>query len=172
MADPAVQVRKLLPAEAEAFRSIRLEALQESPDAFGASLEGALAEPLAFFVQGLERNDVFGAFQAGALVGMAGFYALDGPKTRHKGILWGMYVKPNARGSGVAAALVDRIVAQAAGRVELIELTVVTANARAVHFYRKMGFSSYGVEKRALKHYGVYFDEELMVRFLDPTLSD
>jgi ribosomal protein S18 acetylase RimI-like enzyme len=173
MAEPVVQVRKLRPDEAETFRLIRLEGLQQSPDAFGSTLEREAAEPLGFFADRLARNAVFGAFQGEALVGVAGFYSLDGPKTRHKGTLWGMYVKPAARGHGVAEALTERVMAQARReRVEVLQLTVVSANERALRFYRRMGFSAYGVEPRALKHRGAYFDEVLMVRFLEEAPAD
>ncbi|HEY0793118.1 MAG TPA: hypothetical protein VGD78_18780 [Chthoniobacterales bacterium] len=57
---------------------------------------------------------------------------------------WGMYLTPTTRGGGAAAARVERVIAQASGRVELIELTVVTAKARAVHFCRKKGLLSMG----------------------------
>jgi ribosomal protein S18 acetylase RimI-like enzyme len=167
MAEPLVQVRKLRPDEAEAFRFIRLGALQQHPDAFGSTLEREAAEPLSVFADRLARNHVFGAFQGDALVGVVGFYALDGPKTRHKGILWGMYVKPAARGQGLAEALVECTIAQArCERVEVLELTVVSVNERALRFYRRMGFSAYGIEPRALKHHGTYFDEVLMILFL------
>jgi ribosomal protein S18 acetylase RimI-like enzyme len=173
MAEPVVQVRPLRPEEAEAFRSIRLEALQRHPEAFGSTLEREAAQPLGFFAERLARNAVFGAFQGEALVGVVGFYALDGPKTRHKGVLWGMYVKPAARGRGVAEALTARVIAQAhRERVEALQLTVVSPNERALRFYRRMGFSTYGVEPRALKHYGAYFDEVLMVRFLGEAPAD
>jgi ribosomal protein S18 acetylase RimI-like enzyme len=173
MAEPVVQVRQLRTDEAEAFRLIRLEALQQNPDAFGSTLEREAAEPLRFFADRLARNGVFGAFQGDALVGVVGFYGLDGPKTRHKGVLWGMYVKPAARGRGLAEALTERVIAQARReRVEVLQLTVVSVNERALRFYRRMGFSAYGVEPRALKHHGAYFDEVLMVRFLGDSPLD
>ena len=72
------------------MRTIRLEALQQHLEAFGSTLEREAAEPLGFFAERLARNAVFGAFQGEALVGVAGFYAQEGPNTRHKGVLWGM----------------------------------------------------------------------------------
>ena len=52
------------------------------------------------------------------LVGMAGLHVPDTAKLRHKGVLGGMYVRPEVRGAGLAAALVACVVEQARGVVE------------------------------------------------------
>ncbi len=161
------EVRRLTPDDAEAFRAIRLESLKNHPEAFGASYEFEEGLALSSFAARLRKDAIFGAFQDGELMGTAGFAALKSPKARHKGILWGMYVREPARGSGLAQALVERVVAHAHSQVELVQLTVVTANERALKFYEDQGFECYGTEKKALKIGPDYFDEALLVRFLD-----
>jgi ribosomal protein S18 acetylase RimI-like enzyme len=143
-----------------------LEALRNAPEAFGSTFEKESTEPPQYFVDRLERNVVFGGLFGDSLVGVVGFYRLEGPKMSHKGVLWGMYVKPEARGSGLAAALVENLIEHASKEVEQVQLTVVANNARARRFYRRMGFVEYGLEKESLKEKDSYFDEVLMVRFL------
>jgi ribosomal protein S18 acetylase RimI-like enzyme len=75
-------------------------------------------------------------------------------------------LKPEARGSGLAAALVENLLEHASKEVEQVQLTVVATNARARRFYQRMGFVEYGLEKESLKEKDAYFDEVLMVRFL------
>ena len=87
----------------------------------------------------------------------------------HKGFLWGMYLKPEARGSGLAAILVERLLEYASQEVEQVQLTVVASNPRAIRFYERTGFVAYGLEKEALKDKDAYFDEILMVKFLRKT---
>ena len=54
----------------------------------------------------------------------------------------------------------------------MVQLTVVSENESARRLYRAMGFVEYGYEKRALnKHHGRYYDEVLMVNFLDQSTS-
>ena len=84
----------------------------------------------------------------------------------HKGTLWGMYVRPQARGGGVGARLVEAVIDHARAHVELIELTVVSENAAARRLYRRCGFEEYGLEKRAAKYRGRYHDDVLMARML------
>jgi RimJ/RimL family protein N-acetyltransferase len=55
--------------------------------------------------------------------------------------------------------------------VEMVQLTVVSENEAARRLYEAMGFVEYGYERRALKHDGRYYDEVLMVNFLNEGLS-
>ena len=59
----------------------------------------------------------------------------------------------------------------ARGRVEMVQLAVVNENKAACRLYGVMGFVEYGYEKRALKQDGRYYDEVLMVKFLDEGVS-
>ena len=162
-----LEVRRLREADAEAYRVIRLEALEHYPEAFQATYESAAKLPLGAYVQRLERYALFGGLIDGELAGFVGFHRFTNPKIAHKAILWGMYVKESARGTGIAEAIVQAVLDHAANHVEQILLSVITNNARARHFYGKMGFVAYGLEKRALKIGDSYYDEEFRVRFLD-----
>ena len=87
---------------AEAYRVIRLEALEHYPEAFQATYESAAKLPLEAYVQRLERYALFGGLIDGELAGFVGFHRFTNPKIAHKAILWGMYVKESARGTGIA----------------------------------------------------------------------
>lgn len=157
----AVALRRLGAPDAAAYRALRLEGLATHPEAFGASWEDEAARPLAWFAERLERNAVFGGWAGGgpALDGVAGFLVPEAAKLRHKGVLWGMYVRPPARRAGVAAALLARVLDHARGEVEEVRLSVVATNAAAVRLYREAGFEAYGLERRALQVAGRYYDE-------------
>jgi RimJ/RimL family protein N-acetyltransferase len=47
-----------------------------------------------------------------------------------------------------------------------MNLTVVSDNHPAKRLYESLGFETYGVERRALKYNGQYYDEDLMVLWL------
>ena len=159
-------VRRLSEDDAAAFRRIRLQALKEHPETFQATYESAAELTLDAFKRRLRQYALFGGFVGDELCGFVGFYPLKNPKISHKGIMWGMYVKPEARGTGLADVMVEAVVDFAQGKVEQILLSVITDNERAMRFYEKMGFEPYGRERRALKIDGHYYDEEFRVRFL------
>ena len=147
------EIRRLSASDAVSYRDLRLNGLQAHPEAFGASREEEAAQTLAWFADRLDRNVIFAGGPAGTsdLMGVVGFYALDSAKQRHKGVLWGMFVQPEARGTGLGSSLVARVLEHAMRTVEEVRLTVVATNTAAVRFYERAGFEQYGLERRALK---------------------
>ena len=162
------EIRRLTRADADVvlYRDIRLEALKASPEAFGSTFETEDAQPLNWFSDRLGGSELLGAFCDAKLVAIAGFAIQQGQKMAHKGIIWGMYVRPQARRTGIGRRLVEAIVDLARHRVELIRLSVVRGNEQARCLYASLGFREYGVEKNALKQDGRYYDEVLMAKDL------
>lgn len=160
-------VRRLGHDDAAAFRVVRLEALEAHPEAFGADLQDEAARDVERFAEWVENSAVFGAFGADRIVGISGFFKGGNRKSAHIGKLISMYVRPEARGSGVALQLVEAVLEHAAGQVVQVHLGVAAGNEAAIRLYRKAGFEIYGTEPRALFVNGRYVDEHLMVRFLD-----
>jgi len=160
------EVRRLTESDARAYRDIRLEALEEYPETFQATYESAVDLPLESYAVRMQMYALFGGFIGDSLKGFLGFTPLRNPKIAHKGILWGMYIKPDTRGTGLAEAMIEAALAYARGHVEQVLISVIADNKRARRFYEKMGFEPYGVEPRALKIGGKYYDEEFRVKIL------
>ena len=159
-----IAIRRLTGADAPLFRALRMAALADHPEAFGNAPEDEAAIPIAETARRLDDDPVFAAFRGDDLVGVAGFLAERKVKLRHKGMLWGMYVRPDARGQGVADRLIDAVLDHARGRVETVLLKVAGSNASARRLYERKGFLAFGREPRALKLGERYEDEVLMAR--------
>ena len=110
-------VRRLGPDDAAAFQALRLEGLAAHPCAFAASPDEETGHSPLDLAARLERQPVFGAFVGGELVGIAGFAVPSRAKKRHKGQLWGVYVREAARGRGLGRALVLAAVEHARAHV-------------------------------------------------------
>ena len=134
--------------DARLYREIRLEALKDSPEAFGSTFEVESSQPVSWFADRLGSSTVLGAFRGPELVATAGFAIQQGQKRAHKGLLWGMYVRPPARASGIGRRLIEAIFDVARPHVELIQLTVVRDNARARRLDMSLGFVDYGLETK------------------------
>jgi ribosomal protein S18 acetylase RimI-like enzyme len=166
-----VEIRPIRRDEAPVWRALRLEGLINHPEAFGWSAEEfdalSLSELTASIPAPGGDDILFGVYEDGALGGCAGFFRDTSLKGRHKGTLWGVYLRPALRGRGLGVALVDAVIAHAAARVELLKCVVNPENRGAWALYRSRGFATYGVEPRALRVNGRDQDDELMMLVLD-----
>jgi GNAT superfamily N-acetyltransferase len=169
-----IEVRILTEADAEAFWNIRLRALRDNPESFGASYEEILERGIAGIAHGLRKNDpasvdvTFGAFDGTALVGIANFIREKELKKRHKAVIAGMYVPQELRGKGIGKALLQAAIeyAKTIPQLEKINLSVVLVSKEARLLFVSQGFETYGLERRALKLRDQYFDQELMTLWL------
>jgi ribosomal protein S18 acetylase RimI-like enzyme len=164
-----IEIRRLMQADAAdavLYRDIRLEALGVHPEAFGSTLEIEAAQPSGWFADRLGSSTVLAGFRDAELVAVAGFAIQQGQKQAHKGAIWGMYVRSDARRTGIGRRLIEAILDLARDRVELIQLTVIRDNEQARRLYASVGFLEYGIERNALKQDGRYYDEVLMAKDL------
>jgi len=167
-----MELRLLTADDAEAFWHLRVEALRNDPASFADSTAEHLETTVATTRERLCKNDpasnfIVGAFEESKLVGTAGFFRRKNNKERHKGHIWGVYVRPESRGTGIASALMKEIVRRAREIDGLEQITLVaSANLPAQRLYKALGFESYGIEPHSLKIGNDYVDDVLMVLWL------
>jgi GNAT superfamily N-acetyltransferase len=145
----------------EALRSLRLEALLDTPAAYGAEYADVATWTPEQWYEMAASPLTFVAVANGDLVGMArGGHNDHEPPDSTARWLWGMYVTPRARGSRVAAALVDFVAswARSDGGDELC-LFVARDVTRARAFYRKSGFNETGFSVTHDVHVDKVFEE-------------
>jgi len=157
----------------EAFKQIRIEAVQDTPSAFAESIAQVNSKSDGEFRHHLSDHGagdfVLGAFHESVLIGVAGFYRDVPGKLRHKGHIWGVYVQPQYRRSGIARKLLQTLIdkTKALSGIKQITLTVVTTNGPAVALYESLAFRIYGTETDAIEVDGVFYNEYLMQRLLE-----
>lgn len=167
-----MKIRVLSEADAGDYQALRLRALQTNPESFGSTYEREAVFTIEMVQERIrpdENKFVLGAYNTdGSLVGIVTFIRETLLKSQHKGNIYGMYVAPETRGQGVGKALMLEVIQQAKKTegLEQVILQVVSTNGSAKKFYKSLGFETYGVEPRAIKDRGLYFDEDLMVLFL------
>jgi len=137
-------IRRLRAADAEAFRTLRLHALRDSPTAFGSSHHEEAPRPLEWFAARLEAAEapMFGAFVDGVLAGIAGVVREPAAKEGHRAAVRSMFVAPAHRRRGLAAALLRHALAAADAMpgVWQVILTVTAGNVAAQRLYEAHGF--------------------------------
>ena len=167
-----ITIRHATPADAVAFRELRLEALQDSPVAFSADYQQNLNHPAKYWEDRLtmeaDEASIFLAEHEGKLIGKTGIARGGSLKTRHSAWIWGVYVTPEWRGLRIAEELINSCSTWAKARkILLVKLGVAATNTSAIRCYERCGFSTYGIEPRAIFYDGKSYDEFLMSRSLD-----
>jgi ribosomal protein S18 acetylase RimI-like enzyme len=172
-----MELRLLTPDDAAEWGRLRLESLQNSPEAFSSSAEDHQSLKMEDVRKRIDASNagffIVGAFADGRLAGMAGFHREQGMKSRHKGRVWGVYLTPELRGKGVGRKLLDEVLKRGSmiEGVEQILISVATTQTAAAKLYRSLGFELFGREPRALKVDGHYIDEEHLILQLRARLN-
>jgi ribosomal protein S18 acetylase RimI-like enzyme len=137
-------VCRLAAGDWQTYRAIRLAMLLESPAAFGGTHQEALGYDEQVWRQRLTDNTVLLARVGPAPAGSA-MYSDFGTTDAGDCALYGMWVDPRFRRSGVGRALISAVVerARAAGRRRVV-LRVVADNAAARTLYEREGFACTG----------------------------
>lgn len=169
MSKDQFEIKPVRSEDADNYWTLRLEALQKYPNAFGASYEESVLiskEEKTKRIGQDSSNYILGAFTAdGLIIGSVGFYREQSLKLKHKALIWGVYVSEQYRGQGIAKRLMVEVIqkAEQLEGLKQINLCVEGTNVAAIELYRKLGFVTYGVEKNALVYAGQSYDEEMMV---------
>ncbi len=169
-----MDLRKLTNEDSTAFRKLRVEMCRDHPEAFGQTPEEVAEMPEDKFLEWMEPSSVFpekyvlGYFDNGVLLATVAFKREDAFKERHRGWIWSVYAKPEARGQGIARQLMAEIIENARHMdgLELLILTVAVTQTGARTLYTSLGFYTTGLILQGYKLTdGTYVDhEEMMLR--------
>jgi ribosomal protein S18 acetylase RimI-like enzyme len=158
--------------DVSAWSSLRLEALETEPLAFGMSPEEHKAkrteEVAAMICAKPNGSFTLGGFDSGKLVAIATFVRETGIKQQHKGHIYGVYVAASHRGLGLGKQLLSEVLDRVKQEpsIEQVLLAVSAHNAAALRTYRRLGFAVYGTEPRALKVGSEIVNEHQMILIL------
>jgi len=165
-----IVIRIATPQDAALLLELRLEALSMHPEAFTADVAMTAAEGADVWAERIadySRNEstvICIAEYVGQLIGMAAIGRGHWPKTRHSGVLWGVYVNPDWRGWHIAEAIINECITWARKHgVLVVKLGVITTNISAIRCYTRCGFTVYGADPKSNYYDDVYYDELLMV---------
>lgn len=137
-----VEIRRVRQDEWRELRDLRLEALQDSPDAFWTLYQEALRRTDADWRE-WTTFPCHVAVDDGRIVGMVAAFADE--EEAATADLIAMFVTPAARGRGIGAALVDAQLAWARSEgFERMRLMVNVEQGSAVRLYERSGFHDTG----------------------------
>lgn len=141
-----MEIRTIRPDEWPALKAIRLRALRDAPDAFGATFDAESASADEDWQRRADRPDgtmVVAVDDDGRFVGMGS----GGPAPEAFGFaaIYGMWVAPEARGQRVGEGIIRAVARWAIDQgYEGIGLGVTTGNEPAIRLYERLGFTDTG----------------------------
>jgi GNAT superfamily N-acetyltransferase len=138
-------VRRAVLGDEEVLRSIRLQALSDTPEAFDSTLERERARTIADWQRWFTYGATFVFETPDGLKGIAAGIPHDSDPAA--AFLVSMWVHPDLRGTGAADALVASVLAWAksAGLAD-VWLLVGAYNERARKLYERNGFRLTGAQ--------------------------
>ncbi len=167
--EATIEIVTLQPDEWQEYKNIRIEALQNEPQAFGANYEDALKKPDEEWIDRVkaavtENKDIMlFARVDGKIVGMIGAYFHKSPETETVGNIWGVYVSEAYRGKGVAKKLMEKLLERLRAKgLHEAKLEVNVEQSAALGLYQKMGFVIVEKLEKALVKNGKYYNEYRM----------
>jgi ribosomal protein S18 acetylase RimI-like enzyme len=135
------EIRRVQPDGWATLRDIRLAALADAPYAFLSTLAAEEDYDEPRWRERAAATFYLLAWDAGQPVGIAGGYRREDGGWH----LISMWVRPQARGTGVAGQLVEAVARHArAQRAPVLTLWVTDGNDRARAFYQRLGFRGTG----------------------------
>lgn len=168
MTTDILMIRQLGPDDLPVFKCLRLEALRLAPEAYASRIEDWQALADTEWRRSPTEQPVFAAFRGDEPVGLMGLIRQLPSKMAHRASLVMVYVREDARGTGVASRLLDGMVRHARSiGIRQLELAVSAENIAAIRFYLREGFSEIGTIPAGYRIEGQELDEVLMVRRID-----
>lgn len=133
------RIERLRHGEGARLRAVRLRALADAPDAFVSTLEDSARRGLEAWEAQIRSLPTFVWREGDADLGMVRGATHD--RDPDAAYLLSMWVAPEARGRGVAEALIDEVAAWARGLgLRRLVLDVGERNERARRLYERRGF--------------------------------
>jgi ribosomal protein S18 acetylase RimI-like enzyme len=166
-------IQRLAPTHATMYQAMMLEAYALHPESFTSDPLERHALPIEWWENRLKDETepsevVFGAMDNGRLSGVVGLSFSTQKKTRHKAVIFGMYVPLGQRQKGIGAQLLGTLLSYSKTRlyVTVLQLTVSEGNVAARKLYEDFGFVTFGVEPLAVANDDGYVSKIHMWRDL------
>ena len=140
------RTKRLKPSQWNVLKRVRLEALRDTPDAFGTTYEEESQYNEEEWRKRLQREDciTYVAFIEDSPIGLV----VGAPYDERAG-LFAMWVNSKYRGKGLGSRLVDRIIEWArSNEYSAILLDVADNNTSALALYVRKGFTPTGITGR------------------------
>jgi RimJ/RimL family protein N-acetyltransferase len=170
-----LQIRKIRPADAEAFAALNAALAADSKYSLITPDEAVFSIPrqqqIIRNIQDFDTISVFVAEADGALVGYVGATRGQYQRIRHCCVI-SIGVRGNWRRQGIATRLMETVEEWATQHsIWRLELSVAVDNTAAHRLYVKLGYQEEGRKRQSLQYGEDFMDEYIMAKIQNPQLN-
>lgn len=141
-----ITIIQLKPADWQKYKKIRLESLQEEPQAFNSKLEEMSKYPDKYWEEKLTSKDSLFAFaqREHEIVGVMNLTFGEESEPAFVAVVHGAYVNRNFRSLGVGKSLLSFLVNEVkqSNEIKVMKLWVKESQTSAIKLYTDLGFKS------------------------------
>ncbi len=161
---------KVAPADWQAYKELRLQALAENPQAFAVTIEEAESRTDEAWQELLQQPHIctLMVVEDGQPVGMVrAQWKPKNEKLRHIADIGSLFVANSQRGKGIGKQLMIKLEAVLKEQYEILKMKLfVMEDNPAAQLYEKMGYRQVGLLKREIGHEGVWYNEYLYEKWI------
>lgn len=168
-------IKKLTSTHAHQYQRLRLEALQNYPQAFLSLYENEKQKTIYEFEWEIKSSyptpfwGYYGVFENQQLLAYLQISKSPLPKQAHLAYVYNLYVSHQHQRQKVGNQLMRFIITQIKKKgenIEQIRLAHNGKNLQAHNFYKSLGFKTEAIKKKTIKYQDEYDDEIEMVLYL------
>lgn len=164
--NPPIQIRRALPADAEAITSIYNEAILTTTATFD-TVPKTTAERLEWLATHDQRHPVLVAILEGKAVGWASLTKWSDRPAYDDTAETSFYVKSECRGQGIGRMLKEAIIEEARTlHFHTLIARVAEGSQESLHLNESAGFEHVGTMKQVGKKFGKLLDVHIMQKML------
>ncbi len=163
-----IELKRLVASDVDSFRELRMIALKNHPKVYLQVFEEESTRPRNFHVGMINDNIIVGAFYDGVLIAYTFLTVMPYTKLKHKGHVWGAYVKPEYRNHSLGKKMREWLFDEGR-RIGLMSChsSIVASNAATLAMHKAVGYIEMYTEKDGIKHPdGSYDDLIHLVKYL------
>lgn len=147
-----ISIRQWSESDWQTYRAIRLEALTENADVFGASFDGEASKDNSFWkdrLKGPDKGTAFGLYDGSTVIGLTGIYR-DWNGREGVAILCMSYIRADYRRKGLSDLLYKARIdwAKAQGDIRILEVGHREGNDASRGANQRWGFVFKGIDEK------------------------
>ena len=163
----SAEIKKLKEDDWKIWRDLRLEAVSKWPHFMQTTLDEEKSKSETDYRSLLKNSDALAALREDESVGIIGFNKLKHVMNEHRGVIFSLYLKRVAYGSGLSDELLEAALDVAKTKTVRVECMILKRNAPSVNLALRHGFEICAQLPKTVLFNNRFYDEYVLFKDFD-----